>query len=90
MTIMINREDTPWIATNFGQQRTIASESVVATLVQLVWNNTLGPRSLGNDGMDGDQLSNECPSLLWHVRPATPVSFTSRIIFIKPPYVSII
>ena len=28
--IMINWEDTPWIAANFEQRRTIASESVVA------------------------------------------------------------
>ena len=30
MTIMINREDTPWIATILEQQHTIASEYVAA------------------------------------------------------------
>ena len=41
MTIMINREDTPWIAAILEQRRTIASEFVLATFVQLVWNSIL-------------------------------------------------
>ena len=34
--------------------------------------------------MDGDYLSNERSFLSWHVHLATPISFTSRIVFIKP------
>ena len=36
MTIMINREDTPWIADILEQRRTVA-----ATFVQLTWNSIL-------------------------------------------------
>ena len=41
MKIMINRDDTPWIATILEQRRTIASESVAATFLQLAWNSIL-------------------------------------------------
>ena len=41
MTIMINQEDTPWIATILEQQCTVASESIAATFVQLAWNSIL-------------------------------------------------
>ena len=35
-------------------------------------------------------FSNECPSLLWHVRIATPIFSICQNIFIKPSYVRII
>ena len=41
MTIMINREDTPLIVAILKQGPTVASESVAATFVQLVWNSIL-------------------------------------------------
>ena len=41
MTIMINQEDAPWIVAILEQRRTIASESVAVTFVQLAWNSIL-------------------------------------------------